>query len=76
VNLLKCSDRDKRIVAMLVDTLDDDGYLTQSLDELAMLPAETEIDRGPADRTRHLQRSNLPASARDLASAWRCSGCR
>ena len=46
VNLLKLSDRDKKIVAMLVDTLDDDGYLTQDLDELAeMLPEEAEIDR-------------------------------
>jgi RNA polymerase sigma-54 factor len=46
VNLLKLSDRDKKIVAMLVDTLDDDGYLTQELDELAeMLPEEAEIDR-------------------------------
>jgi RNA polymerase sigma-54 factor len=46
VNLLKLSDRDKKIVAMLVDTLDDDGYLTQDLEELAqMLPEEAQIDR-------------------------------
>ena len=59
VNLLKCSDRDKRIVAMLVDTLDDDGYLTQDLDELAaMLPAETGIDREDLQRyIRHVKGS-------------------
>jgi len=45
VNLLKLSERDKRIVTLLVDTLDDDGYLTQELEEIAeMLPAEIEID--------------------------------
>jgi len=45
VNLLKCPDQDKRIVALLVDTLDDDGYMTQEIEELAaMMPAEMEID--------------------------------
>src|SRR5215475_5899194 len=34
VNLLQCPDRDKRIVALLVETLDDDGYMTQDLEEL------------------------------------------
>ena len=37
-------ERDKRIVALLIDTLDERGYLTQDLDELAaMLPAELEV---------------------------------
>jgi RNA polymerase sigma-54 factor len=45
VNLLQCEERDKRIVALLVDTLDDDGYMTQDLEELAaMLPAGLEVD--------------------------------
>jgi RNA polymerase sigma-54 factor len=70
VNLLKCSDRDKKIVAMLVDTLDDDGYLTQDLDELAaMLPAEAGIDREDLQiGLRHLQQLE-PAGigARDLS---------
>jgi RNA polymerase sigma-54 factor len=70
VNLLKCSDRDKRIVAMLVDTLDDDGYLTQDLDELAtMLPAEAGIDREDLQiGLKHLQQLE-PAGigARDLS---------
>src|SRR6476646_11061719 len=45
INLLQCPDRDKRIVALLVDTLDDDGYMTQDLEELtAMLPVDLEFD--------------------------------
>ena len=70
VNLLKCSDRDKKVVAMLVDTLDDDGYLTQDLDELAtMLPTEAGIDREDLQiGLKHLQQLE-PAGigARDLS---------
>jgi RNA polymerase sigma-54 factor len=69
-NLLKLSERDKRIVAMLVDTLDDDGYLTQDLDELIqMLPEEIEIDREDLQiGLKHLQQLE-PAGvgARNLA---------
>ena len=44
-NLLQTSDRDKKIVALLIETLDDDGYLTQDLEEVvAMLPAGLEVD--------------------------------
>jgi RNA polymerase sigma-54 factor len=70
VNLLKLSDRDKKIVAMLVDTLDDDGYLTQDLEELAqMLPEEAQIDREDLQiGLKHLQQLE-PAGigARNLA---------
>ena len=39
------SEHDKRLVALLIDALDEDGYLTQSLDELAaLLPPELEIE--------------------------------
>ena len=57
INLLQCPDRDKKIVALLVDTLDDDGYMTQELDELAaMLPAEMELEPSElAIALRHLQ---------------------
>jgi len=57
INLLQCPDRDKRIVALLVDTLDDDGYLTQELDELAaMLPPEMELEASElAIALKHLQ---------------------
>src|SRR3954462_1746997 len=45
INLMQMPDRDKRIVAFLIDNLDDDGYMTQDLAELsALLPAELEID--------------------------------
>ncbi len=45
INLMQMPDRDKRIVAFLIDNLDDDGYMTQDLVELAaLLPVELEID--------------------------------
>ena len=45
LTLVQMSDRDKRIVAFLIDNLDDDGYMKQDLDELAsILPPELEID--------------------------------
>ena len=70
INLLQCPDRDKRIVAMLVDTLDDDGYMTQDLEELAaMFPAEMELE--PSDLAialKHLQHLEPPGiGARSLS---------
>ncbi len=45
ISLTNLSDRDHQLVALLIDSLDDDGYLTQSLEELvALLPVELEID--------------------------------
>ena len=45
LSLTKLSERDARLVGLLVDTLDDDGYLTQGLDELiAILPPELGIE--------------------------------
>src|SRR4029078_2542098 len=45
INIMQMPDRDKRIIAFLIDNLDDDGYMTQDLAELAaLLPAELEID--------------------------------
>src|SRR3954462_7310080 len=45
INLMQMPDRDKRIVAFLIDNLDDDGYMTQLLAELsALLPVGLEID--------------------------------
>ncbi|MEK7771780.1 MAG: RNA polymerase factor sigma-54, partial [Pseudomonadota bacterium] len=48
LNLQTClsqiSERERRITGLLIDSLDDDGYLLQSLDELMeMLPAELVI---------------------------------
>ena len=44
LSLLHLSDRDKQLVAMLIDSLDDGGYLPQTLEEIAaMLPPELEV---------------------------------
>jgi RNA polymerase sigma-54 factor len=70
VNLLQLPDRDKKLVCLLVETLDDDGYLTQELDEVAaMLPAEMEIDREELQiALKHLQNLEPPGiGARNLA---------
>jgi len=45
LGVTQLSERDKRMVSLLIDSLNEDGYLTQSLDELAeMLPEELEVD--------------------------------
>ncbi len=45
LSLTRHSDRDKKIISVLIDLLDEDGYLTQSLEELAgTLPPELEIE--------------------------------
>jgi len=69
LGLTSLSEHDKRIVALLIDALDEDGYLTQSLDELAeLLPPELEIE--PIElhtALRHLQNLDPPGvGARDL----------
>jgi RNA polymerase sigma-54 factor len=55
--MLNLSERDRQLVALLVDSLNDDGYLQQDLAELAaLLPPELEIE--PEDLTvalKHLQ---------------------
>ncbi len=45
LSLTQLSDRDKKIAALLVDALSEDGYLTQDLEEVAqLLPPELEIE--------------------------------
>ena len=45
LRLTKLSDRDQLLVQYLIESLDDDGYLTMSLEELAqILPAELELE--------------------------------
>jgi RNA polymerase sigma-54 factor len=45
INLTQLSDRDKHIVEVLIGNLSEDGYLTQSLEEiLESLPAELELE--------------------------------
>jgi RNA polymerase sigma-54 factor len=57
LSLTKLSERDARLVGLLIDTLDDDGYLTQALDELiSILPAELGIELEELQiALRHLQ---------------------
>ncbi|HEX6829901.1 MAG TPA: RNA polymerase factor sigma-54 [Burkholderiales bacterium] len=69
LNMLQLPDRDRQIVALLVDALDDGGYLSQTLEDLAeMLPPELEIE--PEELKiglRHLQNFDPPGvGARDL----------
>ncbi len=46
LSLTAMPERDRRLVALLIESLDEEGYLTVSLDELAdMLPAELDFDR-------------------------------
>ena len=45
LSVLHLSDRDKQLVAMLIDSLDDGGYLPQTLEDIAaMLPPELEVE--------------------------------
>lgn len=45
LGLMSIPERDRTLVQCLIDALDDDGYLTQSLDDLAeTLPSELEIE--------------------------------
>ncbi len=68
--LLHLSSRDKQLVGLLIDSLGDDGYLTQSLEEImAMLPAELEVAQEELSTAlQHLQHME-PAGvgARNLA---------
>lgn len=45
LSLTKLTERDRRLVTLIIESLDDDGYLPQSLDEvLELLPAELEVE--------------------------------
>jgi RNA polymerase sigma-54 factor len=45
LSLTNLSERDRRLVTLLIESLDEDGYLTQSLEELLeTLPSELEIE--------------------------------
>lgn len=57
LSLLHLPDRDRQLVTLLIDSLDDGGYLPQTLEEIsAMLPPELEVE--PEELSialRHLQ---------------------
>ncbi|MDD5328728.1 MAG: RNA polymerase factor sigma-54 [Sulfuricella sp.] len=70
LGLTQLSDHDRKIVALLIDALDEDGYLTQDLDELAaLLPPELEIEPIELHTALcHLQNLDPPGiGARNLA---------
>jgi RNA polymerase sigma-54 factor len=56
------SARDQQLLTLLIDSLDDDGYLHQDLDELAaLLPAELEVEVDELNvALRHLQNLDPP----------------
>jgi len=70
LSLTPVSERDRHLVGLLIDALDEDGYLGASLDELAaMLPEEAEYDRVELEAALKLLQSFDPVGvgARDLS---------
>jgi RNA polymerase sigma-54 factor len=68
--LMPLSHRDRQLVGMLIEALDDDGYLSGGLEEwLELLPAELEVDASELNAALRLLQSFDPAGvgARDLA---------
>ncbi|MGZ8256693.1 MAG: RNA polymerase factor sigma-54 [Gallionella sp.] len=68
--LTQLSALDKKIIGLLIDALDENGYLSQTLDEiLALLPAELDISLDDLEtalvQLQHLDAAGL--GARDLA---------
>jgi len=57
LSLLNLEERDRVLIGLLIDALDDDGYLTQSIEEIAtMLPPEADAGTEElAIALRHLQ---------------------
>jgi len=72
LTLTNLGERDRVFVALLIDALDEDGYLTQSLEEIAaMLPAEAEAALEELSiALRHLQ--NLEPSGVGARSPGEC----
>lgn len=72
LGLMSLPDRDRTLVQCLIEALDDDGYLTQSLDELAgVLPPELEIEPEELQiALRHLQ--NFDPTGVGARSAQEC----
>jgi RNA polymerase sigma-54 factor len=70
LSLLHLSERDKRLVCLLIDSLNDDGYLPQTLEEIGeMLPQELDVDQDDlAIALQHLQHLEpVGVGARNLA---------
>ncbi|MGQ0654937.1 MAG: RNA polymerase factor sigma-54 [Betaproteobacteria bacterium] len=62
LSLLRVGERDRALVALLIDALDEDGYLTQPLGEIvALLPPQAEVDLEELSiALRHLQNLEPP----------------
>ena len=72
IALMRISDRDRGLIAALIEALNEDGYLGQSLEEiLEMLPPELEIEQSDLDVALRLLQACDPAGvgARDLAES-------
>ena len=70
LSLLHLSDRDRQLVTLLIDSLNDDGYLTQSLEEIGeILPAELDVNQDDLSiALQHLQHLEpVGVGARNLA---------
>ncbi len=70
LSLLHLSERDKQLVSLLIDSLDDDGYLPQSLGEIGeMLPPELDVGQDELSiALQHLQHLEpLGVGARNLS---------
>jgi len=62
LSLTNLTARDRGFVAVLIDALDEDGYLTQPLEEIAaLLPAEAEADPEELDIALHHLQNLEPA---------------
>jgi RNA polymerase sigma-54 factor len=62
VSLSPLSDRDRALVRFIIEALDDDGYLNQSLEDLlALLPAELDVDLDDLSIALHQVQSLDPA---------------
>jgi len=72
LTLTNLSEKDRVLVGLLIDALDDDGYLTQSLEEIAaLLPPEAEVDLEELSiALRHLQ--NLEPAGVGARSPGEC----
>jgi len=72
LSLVNLGDRDRAFVALLIDALDEDGYLTQSLEEIAtLLPEEAEAGLEELSiALRHLQ--NLEPAGVGARSPGEC----
>jgi RNA polymerase sigma-54 factor len=69
LSLTPMSDRDRQLVALLIDALDEDGYLSQPLEEVAeMLTVESDVDTVELQAALRLIQSFEPAgvAARNL----------